>query len=358
MKKKKALIAMSGGVDSSVAAMLTQEAGYECIGCTMRLYDGTGGDGGGCCTLDDAEDARAVAYRLGMPHYTFNMTEAFRREVIDRFAEQYRQGLTPNPCIDCNRCLKFDALLCRARELGCDCLVTGHYATIEREGERYTLRKATDARKDQSYVLYMLGQEALSQLRFPLGALSKEEVRARALASGFRNASKPDSQDICFAPTGDYAAVIESLDGISSPPGNFVDQAGRVLGTHRGLIRYTVGQHRGLGLGWHEPLYVLSLDAARNEVVLGPKEALYRDRLTAAGVSWVADSPPPGPLRCLVKCRYRQTEQNATVTPLEGGERVEVVFDEPQRALTPGQSAVFYDEAARVLGGGIIEREE
>lgn len=355
----KALIAMSGGVDSAVAALLTAGAGYECAGCTMRLYGGEDGDAPaaqnrGCCTADDAEDARSVAYRLGMPHYTFNYTDRFCADVVARFVDCYLRGETPNPCIDCNRCLKFGALMQRAREMGCDCLVTGHYARVAEENGTYYLKKAADPGKDQTYVLYMLTQEQLAHLRLPLGELTKVQVREIAREHGFVNADKPDSQDICFVPGGDYASVIERHTGRESAPGEFVDRDGKVLGRHQGIIRYTIGQHRGLGLYWHEPLYVLRIDPERNQVVLGPKEALYSDKLIAGAFNWISGKIPTAPVRCGVKTRYRQTEQPATATPLGDG-RVRVEFDAPQRAVTPGQSAVLYD-GDTVLGGGVILR--
>jgi len=353
----RALIAMSGGVDSAVAALLTREAGYACVGCTMKLCPDLpceAAEGRSCCTADDASDARSVAFRLGMPHYVFNYTERFRKEVIGPFIEAYRSGQTPNPCVECNRSLKFGALLERAEELGCDCVVTGHYARIEEQDGLFTLKKGLDPARDQSYVLYMLSQRQLARIRFPLGALSKSEVRAIAAANGFRNAGKPDSQDICFVPEGDYAAVIERHTGQKAAPGDFVDRDGRVLGRHRGLIRYTVGQHRGLGLGTHERLCVLAIDPAANTVTLGPEEALYRTELTAGEFHWIAGAAPTEPLRCAVRTRYRQREQEALAVPLDGG-RVKIVFDQAQRAITPGQSAVLY-AGDTVLGGGIIQK--
>ena len=355
----KALIAMSGGVDSAVAALLTRDAGYDCIGCTMRLYDNA--DAGisrsrTCCSLDDAEDARSVAYRIGMPHYVFNFTDEFREQVIGKFIGCYARGETPNPCIDCNRYLKFGKLLERAKVLGCESVVTGHYARIEAENGKYYLKKAADRSKDQTYVLYMLTQAQLARIRFPLGGLTKTETRRIAEERGFVNAKKPDSQDICFVPDGDYARVIELHTGKQAEPGNFVDREGKILGRHQGIIRYTVGQHRGLGLGWHEPLYVLRIDAAKNEVVLGPKEALFSRTLTAADFNWIGGEAPSGPIRCAAKARYRQIEQPATAEDLGDG-RVRVTFDEPQRAVTPGQSAVLYD-GDTVLGGGTILASE
>lgn len=351
----KALIAMSGGVDSSVAAYLAQREGYECIGCTMKLY--TNEDAGlserhTCCSLDDVEDARSVAYRLGMPYYVFNFSEGFRERVMLPFAADYCRGRTPNPCIECNRCMKFEALLRRAEELGCNKIVTGHYARVERAGERYILRKALDGTKDQSYVLYAMTQRQLSRTLFPLGGMRKSETRAVAEAQGFLNARKKDSQDICFAPDGDYAAAIERMTGEEGRPGAFVSTDGRVLGEHRGITHYTVGQRRGLGIPHPESLYVCRIDPERNEVVLGAERELYRRETEIADVNWIAGEAPAAPVRCAVKIRYRAAEKSAVVYP--EGDRARVVFDEPQRAITPGQAAVFYD-GDTVLGGGTIE---
>ena len=353
----KALIAMSGGVDSSVAAYLIRRQGIEAVGCMMKLYEDDAAaerQGKTCCAADDAADARSVALRLGMPFYVFNYQDAFRREVIGRFADAYLRGLTPNPCIDCNRWLKFGALLERAQALGCDFVVTGHYARIEAERGRYLLKKALVPEKDQSYVLYDLSQAQLARIRLPLGGLSKDEVRAIAAEQGFLNANKPDSQDICFVPDGDYAAAIERLTGLRSAPGEFIDRNGKVYGQHRGVIHYTIGQHRGLGLYYHEPRYVTAIDPARNTVTLGPKEELFSDGATVGEFRWTCGELPAGPIRCRCRTRYRQPEQPVTVTPI-GGDRVALRFDAPQRAITPGQAAVLYD-GDTVLGGGRIER--
>jgi len=344
------LIAMSGGVDSSVAACLLKE-NYDCIGCTMRLFGGDEGENA-CCSLDDVEDARAVAMRLSIPYYVFNFCDDFKKNVIDRFAAAYRAGRTPNPCVDCNRYMKFDKLLVRAAELGCDYVATGHYARVEREGDRWLLKKAADPAKDQSYVLFRLTQAHLSRVLFPLGGYGKEETRRVAAAHGFVNADKPDSQDICFVPDGDHAAAIARLTGESEPAGDFVDKEGRVLGRHRGISRYTVGQRRGLGLAAPEPYYVLAVRPADNTVVLGQESDLYHCEMTVTDVNWIAGQAPTVPVSCAVKIRYRQKEQPALVTPT-GQTTATVRFDAPQRAITPGQSAVFYDGDI-VLGGGEI----
>ena len=271
------LVAMSGGVDSSVAALLLKSAGNECIGCTMKLYsneDAGISKGHTCCSLDDVEDARSVAYRLGMPYYVFNFSDDFREKVIDRFAAQYCMGMTPNPCIDCNRCMKFAKLFDRADILRCSHIATGHYARIERSGEKYLLKKALDPSKDQSYVLYAMTQAQLARTLFPLGELNKRETRQLAERGGFINAQKPDSQDICFAPDGDYAKIIELHTGKKSESGDFVDAEGHVLGRHAGVIRYTIGQHRGLGLSLPEKRFVTAIDPVKNTVTLGAESEL------------------------------------------------------------------------------------
>ena len=343
----KALIAMSGGVDSSVAAKLTIEAGYECIGCTMKLFDAD--------TAGNAEDARKVADRLGMPFHVFDLRDLFRCRVIDRFVDAYSHGRTPNPCIDCNKNLKFGELMQKADELGCDKIVTGHYARIELDPDtgKYLLRKGLDASKDQSYVLYNLTQEQLARVLFPLGGLTKAEVRELAGADGFENADKAESQDICFVPDGDYASVVERYAGCSFPEGDYVDLEGNVIGTHKGIIHYTIGQTRGLGQAFGEKRYVCRIDADKNQVVLGDNKDVFSSTAKAVSFNWISGETPAEDVRCRVRVRYKQKEQPATVCPI-GNDAVEIVFDEPQRAITPGQSAVLYDGDI-VLGGGIIE---
>lgn len=348
------LIAMSGGVDSGVAAKIMRDRGFDCVGCTMNLYDNeTAGlcSSRTCCSLDDVEDARSAAYRLGMPYYVFNFKEDFREAVIERFVSAYKSGKTPNPCIDCNRYMKFGKLFDRARVLGCGHVVTGHYARIEEEDGKYVLKKGIDGTKDQSYVLYAMTQQQLAHTFFPLGSMRKSEVRAIAAEAGFINAQKPDSQDICFVPDGDYAAAIERFSG-KSEPGDFVDTQGRVLGTHRGIVHYTVGQHRGLGLNHHEALYVCRIDAGKNTVVLGRKPELFSREADVAEFNWISGEAPNKPVSCRVKMRYRSPEQPA-IAEAGGDGTVHITFGEPQRAICPGQAAVLYD-GDTVLGGGVI----
>lgn len=349
---------MSGGVDSSVAAFLTKERGFDCAGATMKLFYnediGVGGESR-CCSLDDVEDARSVANRLGIPFFVFNFSDDFRRHVIERFVSAYKSGATPNPCIDCNRFLKFEKFFSRAKELDIGHIVTGHYAVVyyDAAARRWGLKKGADEAKDQSYVLYSLTQEQLAHTLLPLGGLTKAAVRAIAEANGFINARKRESQDICFVPDGDYAAFIERYTREPNRPGNFIDGAGRVLGRHRGFVRYTIGQRRGLGLSLREPLYVCAKRAADNTVVLGRNEELFSKSLTASGINLIACDKITAPLRLRAKVRYKHREQWATVEQLSES-RLRVDFDEPQRAVTPGQAVVLYDGDA-VVGGGTIE---
>ena len=354
--RKKALIAMSGGVDSSLAAKLMRDRGFDCIGCTMKLYHNE--DAGlersrTCCSLDDVEDARSVAFKLGMPFYVFNFTDAFRDTVIRKFIDSYEQGITPNPCIDCNRYMKFDKLFERAKILGCDYIVTGHYARIEEQDGKFLLKKALDETKDQSYVLYSMTQRQLAHTMFPLGNMRKTEVRQCAGECGFVNAKKPDSQDICFVPNGDYAGVIELQTGRRAAEGNFVDKHGNILGRHKGLIHYTIGQRKGLGISSSAPLYVCRICPESGDVTLGSRDDLLRREADVSDFNWISGSVPRGEFRCKVKIRYRQPEQCAIIRPT-GENTVHIAFDEPQRAITPGQAAVLYD-GDLVLGGGTIQ---
>lgn len=351
----KALIAMSGGVDSSVAAKITKDLGYECIGCTMKLYDNADAGipkGHTCCSLSDVEDARNVAFKLNIPYYVFNFKDGFREKVIDKFIKSYENGKTPNPCIDCNKYMKFEKLFERAHILGCDYIVTGHYAKIEKCGKEYLLKKAVDETKDQSYVLYDLTQEQLAHMLFPLGGMKKSQTREIALQSGFINAKKHDSQDICFVPDGNYADFIKRNSDKQYKEGNFIDKNGKVLGRHKGIIHYTIGQRKGLGLSLPEPAYVCRIDTETNSVILGNNNDLYSYEVKAQDFNWISGEVPDSKFRCKAKIRYRQPEQWATVTAV-GKYAANIVFDEAQRAVTPGQSAVLYDGDI-VLGGGII----
>ncbi len=369
------LIAMSGGVDSSVAACLMQEAGWSCKGVTMRLFsnEAIGMDGKTCCSLRDVADAEAVARRLGIPFRAVDFQPDFRREVIEKFIRVYEEGGTPNPCIDCNRTMKFSKLLELAMAEGCDHMATGHYARVEYDAarDRWLLRKAADAKKDQSYVLYMLTQEQLAHLILPLGRLTKPEIREIAAAHGFVNAHKQESQDICFVPDGDYVCFMEDYTGSEYPDGDFLDMEGNVVGRHRGAVRYTTGQRKGLGLAMGSPVYVQSKDMRTNTVTVGPEEFLFRRELTACDANWISVPDLTEPMRVLAMPRYRKKESPATLYPLtldapdpsavQGScNRVRVVFDDPQRAMTPGQAIVFYDidEPDLVVGGATIETIE
>jgi tRNA-specific 2-thiouridylase len=344
-----ALIAMSGGVDSAVAVILMGEAGYKCIGITMKLIASGGSK---CCSLEDINDARAVAWKLGIPHYVLNYTEDFTRHVIEPFIESYEKGETPNPCIECNRHLKFSLLLQRVRELDADKLVTGHYAQIEKSGSRWLLKIGKDLHKDQSYVLYMMNQDTLSKTVFPLGLLTKTEVRELAATKGLSNADKEESQDICFTEGRDYAAFIESYTGKSSTAGDITDTEGKLLGRHRGLIRYTLGQRRGLGIACNFPVYAAAKNIEKNQLVVGDEVSLYSKSLNANNINLIACDNLYQAQRLKVKIRYLQKEQWALVEQT-GLDTIRVDFEEPQRAITPGQAAVFYDNDT-VVGGGTI----
>ena len=345
---------MSGGVDSSVAALLLKQQGYDVVGVTMKLYNLDNVElpeyYKGCCTLDDVEDARRVCQRLEIPHYVLNLQREFQNFVIDYFCSEYQQGRTPHPCIACNDKIKFNFLVHRASALQASHVATGHYARIESSSEGFSLRKGVDASKDQSYVLFGMGQKELAHTLLPVGAYSKEAIRELAQEAGFPNAQKPDSQDICFIPLGNYRAFLN--EHIDTTAGDIVDTDGQVLGQHQGIEYFTVGQRRGLGLSGGEALYVLRLEPQTRRVVVGAEAALYQDRMWVSRVNYVSGNAPSVPIRVQVKIRYKFQEAPAVLQPQPQGALV--CFDEPQRAITPGQAAVFYQEDL-LLGGGFIE---
>ncbi len=348
----RALIAMSGGVDSSVSAVIMQEQGYDCIGATMTLFTPKDCEGN-CGSEDNARDAKAVADHLSMEHYVYPMEDVFAEKVIEPFIDIYEKGATPNPCIRCNRYLKFGALLDKAQELSCDKIVTGHYARIEEKDGRFLLKKARNTAKDQTYVLYFLSQHQLAHIAFPLGDFeSKEEIRSIAEKHGFVSAHKKDSQDICFVPDGDYKAFMEGFTGKKYPIGNYCDLDGNILGTHKGVVGYTIGQRKGLGIALGKPMYVCGKCADTNTVFLGDNEDLFSRELIAEDVNLIPFDKIEGEMRLSAKIRYNQKEQPATVVQLPDG-RIKVIFDTPQRAVSKGQAVVLYD-GDYVVGGGTI----
>ena len=346
---------MSGGVDSSVAAALLKGRGYQVIGLTMRLYDAPEGEESGCCSPEDIYDARAVADHLGIPFYVINFKAQFKRDVMEYFVNSYLSGRTPNPCVLCNAKLKFELLLRRARELQAQYLATGHYARVEFCSARgcFVLKKARDLSRDQSYFLFTMTQEQLSRCLFPLGGLTKDEVRKMAKGLGLKVADKPDSQEVCFVPGGDYAEFIrQRLNGSIPHAGEIVDRQGNILGVHQGVYAYTVGQRRGLNIGSKERYFVLGIDAGKNRVIVGKEEELYSPSLIASGVNWTS-GPPEGKIMAEVRIRYRHRGAEAVITP-QGDGKVKVDFSIPQKSITPGQAVVFY-RGDEVLGGGWIE---
>ncbi|MGN0659137.1 MAG: tRNA 2-thiouridine(34) synthase MnmA [Emergencia sp.] len=359
MNNKRALIAMSGGVDSSVSAWLMKERGFDCIGVTMKLFHNE--DVGisrshTCCSLDDVLDAEAVAGSIGIRHYVFNFSQRFREDVMDPFVRDYENGRTPNPCIRCNRFLKFDKLFVRAKELDLDYVVTGHYARIcqDENSGRYLLKKAADPSKDQSYVLYTMTQEQLAHTIFPLGDMTKAQTRRIAEEQGFINARKHDSQDICFVQSGSYADFITAYTGRTCPAGDFTDESGRVLGRHKGIIHYTIGQRKGLGIAFPQPMYVKEIRPDDNTVVLGPESSLYTRALTAGDINLISVPELTEPVRLRAQIRYGHIPQPAQVIQTDE-DTLQITFDEPQRAVTPGQAVVLYD-GDTVAGGGVIRQ--
>lgn len=352
---KKVLVAMSGGIDSSMALKFLVDDGFECVACTMNLYDNeTAGISNNrtCCSIEDVLDARSICNKFNVKHYTFNFKELFKDKVINKFVDSYLHGLTPNPCIDCNRYMKFEKLFERMKLLNCDYVATGHYARIDFFNGKYILKKAVDKTKDQSYVLYFLNQEKLMHLLFPLGNYVKSNIRKIALENNFVNANKRDSQDICFVPDGDYVKAIRINTNEEIKEGNIVNENGKILGRHKGIINYTIGQHRKLGIELDGKYFVTKIDAENNEVVLGKEEGLYSDNMLVSDISFVSDEVPGNDFKCKVKIRYKKEEADAEVHMLDD-KNAKIVFKEKQRAITRGQSAVFYDDDI-VLGGGTI----
>lgn len=358
--KKKVMVGMSGGVDSSAAALILQNEGFDVCGATLKLFSNDEIDINSkmrtCCSLSDVEDARWVCRKLGIDHFVFNFRTDFDRCVIKKFISSYENGETPNPCIDCNKYIKFSKMLERALVLDCDYIATGHYVSREYDKKtgRYLLKKAADNTKDQTYVLYNMTQDQLKHTLFPLGKYKKPEIRHIAEENGLINARKPDSQDICFVPDGDYAKFIEFSKKSPAKPGNFTDKNGNILGSHNGIIHYTIGQRKGLGITFGKPKFVVSKNALDNTVTLGDNEDLFSTTLTACDLNWILIDSLKEPMRVKIKARYKQPEADGTIEPKDNGD-VLVTFDEPVRAISPGQAVVFYKDEY-VVGGGTIKQ--
>ncbi len=357
MNKKRVVIGMSGGVDSSVAAYLLKKDGYDVIGITMKLWEDDDPDvaerEGGCCSLSSIDDAKWVADKIGIPHYVVNFKQAFKDKVISNFLEEYKVGRTPNPCIMCNKLMKHDALMKKAFDLDAYYVATGHYAIIEEKDGEYFIKKSNASGKDQTYAIYTMTQEQIKHSLFPLGKYTdKEEVRQIARDIGLDVHNKPDSQDICFVPDDDYSNFIEKYADYKIVPGNFVDKKGNVLGTHNGIVNYTIGQRKGLGLALGYPAYVIDINAEKNEVVVGVNDDIFKDTCIATDINFINLKSLDEPVRFKAKVRYSAKEEDCTVYPLEN-DKIKVVFDNKIRAMTPGQSVVFYD-GEYLAGGGII----
>ncbi len=356
--KKRVVVGMSGGVDSSVAAWLLKEQGYDVVGVTMQIWQDEDSDltseNGGCCGLTAVEDARLVARRLDIPYYVMNFKQEFRCKVMDYFVQAYMEGRTPNPCIACNRYVKWESLLKRSLEIGADYIATGHYARIGRtkEGRYAVCRSAADG-KDQTYALYSLTQQQLSHTLMPVGEYTKDEIRRMAQQIGLETAAKPDSQEICFVPDRDYGRFIEQDTGKKPEPGNFVTQDGRILGRHKGILHYTIGQRKGLNLALGRPVFVTEIRPQTNEVVIGGAEDVWADRLICGHLNFMAWESLNEPRRVLAKIRYSHAGEMATIRRIKE-DQVECVFDSPVRAVTPGQAAVFYEEDRIACGGEIL----
>lgn len=357
----KVVVAMSGGVDSSVAAAILKQEGYEVIGVTMQIWPSDKqayeiDRFGGCCGLGAVDDAKRVAYKLGIPHYAMNFRDIFGQKVIANFCREYSLGRTPNPCIRCNQYIKFDALLERAKRLGADFVATGHYARIEKNeaNSRYLLKKGIDRRKDQSYVLYPITQEQLGHSLLPIGSFTKQRVRQIARELGLSVAANPESQEICFIPDDNYPKFLKEHIPQAVKPGPILNEQGSILGRHRGILFYTIGQRKGLGISAKEPLYVTAIDRERNAIVVGSKEKVYGNKLIASGLNWITIAKLKHPITVKAKIRYRHKEAEAEITPWDK-DQVYVKFKEPQMAITPGQAIVFYN-GDTVIGGGTIEQ--